>query len=183
MAGPFDDLVGELVPGQSGWLPLDEAGNPTGPATVVPEPAPALACAVRASTPDDIALGHDALMSESGAHLSAPLQNNPDRRQEGEEAPLPVVPTILLLNPDTAPAGVDLALVVSGNDLDGATEVSVNGVASAASGVTSTSCSTTVLAATLVEGSANVIVKTPNGDTNSLVLTVTAPVARGRDRR
>ena len=119
MAGAFDDLVGELTPGQSGWLPLDEAGSPTGPATIIPEPPPALACSVRASTPDDISAGHDALVSYAGAPLVAPLQNNPDRRTPGaEEPPLPLVPTILLLNPDTAFAGIDLPLVISGNDLD-----------------------------------------------------------------
>jgi hypothetical protein len=138
---------------------------------------------VRASTPDDISAGHDALVSYAGAPLVAPLQNNPDRRTPGaEEPPLPLVPTILLLNPDTAIAGIDLPLVISGNDLDEVINVSVNGVISAATGVTGTSVSTTVLAATLVEGSADVIAKTANEDSNSLVLSVTAPAGRSSGR-
>ena len=182
MAGQFDDLVGELTPGQSGWLPLDESGTPSGPATVSPPPGPdAKACSVKHNLQEDIDNGHDALVSSSGAPLIPPLTSNVDRRFPGDdEAPPPVVlvPTILSLTPATAPAGVDLALSIAGNDLDGATSVDVNGVASAATG-DSTTVTTTVLAATLVEGSANVMVVTPNGASNQLPLTITAPVGRG----
>jgi hypothetical protein len=174
MAGPFDDLVGELQPGDFGWLPLDEAGNPTGPATIEPPPAPALACSVKHNDQEAIDEGADALVSSAGATLNPPLQNNPDRRMPSDgEPPPPNPPSISLLNPSTAPLGADLALVVSGVDLDGATDVTVNGVASPATGVTGTSVSTTVLAATLVEGAASVTVTTPAGVSNALSLTVT----------
>lgn len=183
MAGLYDDQVGELAPGQTGWLPLDDAGVPSGPATVNPPPGPnAKACSVKHNEQEAVDDGADVLVSSSGAPLSPPLQSNVDRRAPGAEPPPPevLVPTITLITPDTAPAGVDLALAIAGNDLDGATEVLVNGTSSAATG-DATNITTTVLAATLVEGAASVVVSTPNGATNSLSLTVTAPV--GRDSR
>jgi hypothetical protein len=184
MAGLYDDQVGELAPGQTGWLPLADDGTPSGPATISPPPGPnAKACSVKHNEQEAIDAGHDVLVSSSGAPLSPPLQSNVDRRVGGPTEPPPevLVPTLTLLTPDTAPAGTDLSLMIAGNDLDGATEVLVNGTSSAVTAGTDSSVSTTVLAATLVEGSAIVSVTTPNGPSNTLSLTVTAPV--GRDSR
>jgi hypothetical protein len=185
MAGQFDDLVGELTPGQSGWLPLDESGTPSGPATISPPPGPdAKACSVKANTQEDVDNGHDALVSSSGAPLIPPLTSNVDRRfpNEGGDPPPPEVltPAITSLNPVSAPAGVDLALAIAGENLDGATAVDVNGIQSAVDpGGSAISVTTTVLGTSLAEGSANVMVVTPTGNTNQLPMEVTAPVGRG----
>jgi hypothetical protein len=185
MAGLYDDQVGELAPGQTGWLPLADDGTPSGPATISPPPGPnAKACSVKHNEQEAIDAGHDVLVSSSGAPLSPPLQSNVDRRV-GDQVPPPevLVPTLTLLTPDTAPAGVDLSLMIAGNDLDGATEVLVNGTSSPVVTGTESSVTTTVLAATLVEGAAIVSVTTPNGPSNTLSLTVTAPVGRDSRRR
>src|SRR3954466_16401910 len=101
MAGQFDDLVGELSPGDHGWLPLDEAGNPTGPATLQPPPPPALACAVRVTAEVPLPDGYDLLVSETGAPLVPPLTSNVDKR-DPDTYVAPVKPTITSLTPNTA---------------------------------------------------------------------------------
>ena len=104
MAGDFDHLVGELKPGQEGWLPLDDAGYPTGPATLAPPPPPALACAVQVNAQVPLPAGEDLLLSESGAHLEAPLQAHPDPRNPDVWVP-PPMPVITSLDPNTAECG------------------------------------------------------------------------------
>jgi len=110
--GQFDDLVGELSPGDYGWLPLDDAGNPSGPATLAPPPGPnAKACHVFA--PEE---GDDVLVSASGSPLSPPLNSNIDKRvgdTSPEEAPSPVLNSI---EPTTAECGsADFTLTCIGS--------------------------------------------------------------------
>jgi len=73
--GAYDDLVGELFPGESGWLPLDDVGTPAGPAVrELPDP-PQRACRVMANgqgAPGDI------LVTISGAPITPVMQPNTD---------------------------------------------------------------------------------------------------------
>src|SRR5688572_9534503 len=111
MPGPFDHLIGELSPGDKGWLPLDEDGNPSGPATLDPPPHPALACSVYANPKDPLEEDDHALMSSSGAPLETPLTSNVDRRVPGGDTPSP---TITSLSPNTAVANdpTDIEMIV-----------------------------------------------------------------------
>ena len=72
-------LVGELLPGQSGWLAIDADGNPAGTATLLPPPIGTPACSVMRG-PDPVPIGHDALTTLAGAPLVAPLNPSSDRR-------------------------------------------------------------------------------------------------------
>lgn len=178
MAGQFDDLVGELQPGDDGWLPLDEAGMPTGPATKLPPPPPALACAVSVNATVPLPEGESLLLSESGAELTPPLQNNPDRRVAGTE-PAAALPTISALSPNSAPAGVDLTLTISGTGLTGATNIDVSGTAHTPdAGGSDTSVSTTIPGVEMVAGTLQVLVVTPAGASTQLPLTVTGVAGR-----
>src|SRR4249920_1539404 len=105
MAGPFDDLVGELTPGQVGWLPLDEEGNPTGPATIHPPPPPALACSVMCNPNSPLPEGQHLLITPTGADLDPPLVSNVERRPEDYVGVAP--PAIVSLLPATAICGTD----------------------------------------------------------------------------
>ena len=117
MAGQFDHLVGELSPGDHGWLPLDEAGNPTGPATLQPPPPPALACAVYVTAEVPLPEGHDLLVSETGAPLIPPLTSNVDRRDPGSYVPpISDTPVIESIDPAFAELGsADFILTVTGD--------------------------------------------------------------------
>ena len=102
MAGPFDHFAGDLTPGQTGWLPLDADGNPTGPATKDPPPAPAFACSVMVNPAVPLPEGQHLLLSSTGADLSAPLQSNVDKRLPGTDAPTPPQSISLIsLNPNS----------------------------------------------------------------------------------
>lgn len=73
--GAYDNLIGELLPGESGWLPLDDDGVPSGPATR--ELAPdTRACRVTANHPSSV--GADLLVTNSGAPISQVMQANTD---------------------------------------------------------------------------------------------------------
>jgi hypothetical protein len=124
-----------------------------------------------ANSQEKVDAGEDALVTLTGAPITDHMTSNVDPR---EAAPPGVPPAISTLNPNTAVQGVDLPLTITGSDLAGVTDVSVNGVTSAATSVTATSVSTTVLGATLVTGTAVVFVTSPDGNSNSLNLTVTA---------
>lgn len=77
--GAYDSMVGELLPGDHGWLPIGPDGVPTGPATLDPPTDPAVqVCSVFANSPT--ASGADILVSGSGAPLVAPLIPNVDPR-------------------------------------------------------------------------------------------------------
>ena len=90
----FDHLAGELQPGDTGWLPLDASGVPSGPATISPPPGPdAKACSVSLTNG-----GH--LVSSTGAHLDPPLNSNVDRRVGDTSQPEPV--SLTSLNPTSA---------------------------------------------------------------------------------
>jgi len=182
MAGQFDDLVGELTPGQTGWLPLDEAGMPNGPATVEPPPGPnARACSVMANPNDPLPADQSMLLTTSGAELAPPLMSNVDRRF-GDSPEAPKVPVITSLAPATGPAAVDLALVITGTDLTGATAVTVGGTPATLGTVSGTAVEATVLAAQMASGTLQVSVTTPNGTSNELPLEVTGVVREGSHR-
>ena len=110
----FDEFIGDLAPGDEGWLPLDAAGYPSGPATLEPpEDLGAFACSVSVS--DD---GH--LVSSTGAPLDPPLNSNVDRRVN-EGVPDPI--SLTSINPTSAVIGsADFTLSVTG---EGFTENSV----------------------------------------------------------
>lgn len=119
----FDHLSGELQPGDTGWLPLDMDGNPSGPATVdPPPPSPELrACAV--------SLTHDGhLVSSAGAVLEPPLNSNVDRRT-GTTVPPPVeTPVLSYLAPATAVIGSpDFTLMCVGSGFNFASVIVFNG--------------------------------------------------------
>jgi len=99
MAGAYDHFIGELWPGAYGWLPLDEAGTPIGPATIDPPPqGPApqkvYACYVladaRVPLPDDA----DMLTTPTGAPITDHMNSNVDKRDDMQSmyksAPKPV---------------------------------------------------------------------------------------------
>jgi hypothetical protein len=83
--GAYDHFIGELWPGAFGWLPLDENGEPSGPATIEPPPEGTVACKVFANLQPNF--GADMLVSNSGAPLVPPLNPNPDVRVAGEVTP------------------------------------------------------------------------------------------------
>jgi hypothetical protein len=186
MPDPYVDLVGELQPGQEGWLPLDEAGSPSGPATLSPPPGPnAKACSVKRNSVENVDAGQDSLTTPTGAPLSPPLQSNVDRRFPNDPAnpPQAIPPSITALTPSTGPAGVDLSLGIEGIEFDGATGVDVSGTNLTPSSVTGTHIDVVVPAAQMVEGTVDVMVVTPAGASPTSPLTVTAPVGRDSRRR
>lgn len=115
MAGQYDHLIGELTPGATGWLPLDDAGTPSGPATLQPPPGPnAKACSVLASPQDEIDNGADALVTLTGAPITDHMESNVDRRAPGGQAP-PQTPVVNSLTPASCAIGdADFTLVVNG---------------------------------------------------------------------
>jgi len=128
MAGQFDDLIGELQPGQHGWLPLDEAGSPTGPATISPPPGPnAKACSVMATVPSDpVDPEDDLLVSSSGAPLVPPLNSNVDKRVGSG---VPVTPISLTsINPTSAVVGsAAFTLTATGTNFTAAVIINFDG--------------------------------------------------------
>jgi len=79
--GAYDHLIGDLWPGAFGWLPLDEFGEPSGPATIEAPPEGTPACKVFANAASSFAA--DLLVSASGAPLTPPLNPNSDVRVMG----------------------------------------------------------------------------------------------------
>jgi len=77
--GIHDDKVGELAPGDSGWLPLDAEGKPSGPATLLPPYLPVRACRVYANPPGSA----DLLVTNSGAPITDAMQAQTDYHQFG----------------------------------------------------------------------------------------------------
>lgn len=107
--GQYDSLVGELQPGQSGWLPLDAAGIPSGPASVVPPDFSPDARAAYVLRPHS---GPDQLVSATGAPLIGNLNSNIEKR-----VPPPPIPTIISVTPNTAEIGsADVTMVVEGTN-------------------------------------------------------------------
>jgi hypothetical protein len=120
MPGPFDDLVGELTPGQVGWLNIDAAGYPTGePATVnPPNPGPdVFASSVMCNPNSPLPDGQHLLLTSTGADLSPPLQSNVEKRDDDwKPAQPPQPPTISALTPNTAVSGdpTDIEMRITG---------------------------------------------------------------------
>jgi len=95
MAGAYDHLIGELQPGQTGWLPLDDNGMPNGPATLMPPPElGAKACSVRANPTVPLPDDEDALYTLTGAPITDHMESNVDRRVTPGEAVPPVLTSI-----------------------------------------------------------------------------------------
>jgi hypothetical protein len=185
MAGQFDDLVGELSPGDHGWLPLDEAGNPTGPATLQPPPPPALACAVRVTAEVPLPEGHDLLVSETGAPLIPPLTSNVDKR-DPDTYVAPVKPSIVSLTPNTAVSGdPDLEMLIEGTGFTPTSVIIFAGVEEPTDFHSDTSIGTGVKPSLFAPATCSVEVRDTAGVSNSLDFTFTDPAARGigQDRR
>lgn len=73
--GAYDNLVGELLPGESGWLPLGDLGEPIGPAVrVLPDP-PGRHCRVMAN---NVGQAGDILVTNTGAPITPIMQPNTD---------------------------------------------------------------------------------------------------------
>jgi hypothetical protein len=76
--GAYDQFIGELWPGATGWLPLDVNGTPSGPATLLPPDPPVVACHVFANyMPNADA---DMLVTITGAPITDNMQPNNDIR-------------------------------------------------------------------------------------------------------
>ena len=73
--GQFDDLKGELQPGQSGWLPISDDGTPNGSATLLP---PEVGSGIKACSVTLTSTGE--LVTLAGAPLEPPLNANNDYR-------------------------------------------------------------------------------------------------------
>jgi hypothetical protein len=117
MAGQYDHFVGELTPGQHGWLPLDENGTPIGPATIQAPIGPnAMACSVVCNSITPLPSNQDLLLSSSGAPITDHMQSNVDKRTQPYEAP-DQEPVIESLEPAFVSIGSpDFDLVVHGDN-------------------------------------------------------------------
>ena len=180
MAGQFDHLVGELTPGQSGWLPLDEAGNPTGPATLSPPPPPALACAVMVNSTVPLPEGEDLLTTNTGAPLTPPLQSQADPRSDdwvGPDSSVP--PSITSLLPNTAISGdpTDIEMLIEGTGFTPNSVIVFAGVDEPTDFHSETSIGTGVKPSLfVVPDTCEVFVRDDAGMSNSLNFTFTAPI-------
>jgi hypothetical protein len=176
MAGQFDSLVGELQPGDHGWLPLDEAGNPTGPATLAPPPPPALACAVKANATVPLPQDEHLLLSETGAELIPPLVSNVDKR-DADTYVAPVKPVINSLTPNTAIAGspTDIEMLIDGTGFTPHSVITFNGLDEPTDFHSATSIGTGVKPSLFtVPATCPVTVRNPDGVSNSVDFTFTA---------
>lgn len=183
MAGPFDDLVGELSPGQTGWLPLDEAGYPTGPAVIIPPPPPALGCAVTVNPHVPLPEGEHLLLSKTGAELKPPLVSNIDNRDDDWVAPTqPEVPSIISLTPSTAECGsLDVEMIIEGAGFTPSSVITFNGLDEPIVFYSPTSISTVVKPSLfIVPAICMVAVRDAAGTSNELPFDFTAPVVEGR---
>ena len=185
MPGPFDHLIGELSPGQKGWLPLDEAGEPTGPATLLPPPPPALACAVLANPKDPLEEDDHALVTPSGAPLETPLNPHTDNRDEDWQAPESnVAPVLNSLTPATAVAGdaTDITMIVDGTGFTAQSTIVFNGFDEPTTIISPTQVSTIVKPSIFGVSTCPVEVRNGTGTSNSLNFEFTAPALRGTRR-
>ena len=174
MAGQFDDLAGELTPGDTGWLPLDESGNPTGPATLLPPPPPALACPVMVNSEVPLPEGHSYLLSESGAELVPPLQSRSDPRPDDWVAP--EVPVIISLTPNTAVSGdPDLEMMIEGTGFTPDSVIIFAGQDEPTDYFSATSIGTGVKPSLFAPAICPVTVRNPTGVSNSVDFEFTAP--------
>lgn len=177
--GPYDDMVGELVPGQTGWLPLGDDGEPTGPATQFPPPPPALACSVKASTPEEIAAGNDAIVSSTGAPLKGPLTSNVDKR-DPDTWVAPTPPVIISLTPNTAECGsADLEMKVTGTGFTPDSVIVFNGHDEPTDFFSETEIGTGVKPSLFtVAATCPIFIRNLGGSSNVAEFTFTAPAGR-----
>ena len=84
--GAYDSLVGELLPGDSGFLTLDAAGTPTGAATLLPPAGQTPVIRVTAQSPSPTG---DVLTTTTGAALHAAMNASPDPRPTPPPPPPP----------------------------------------------------------------------------------------------
>jgi hypothetical protein len=158
--GEFDNLVGELSPGDYGWLPLDEAGNPSGPATLAPPPGPnAKACHVY-SPPE----GDDLLVTATGAPIVPPLNSNIDKRT-GDE-PADPAPTLGSISPITAECGsADITLTCTGTGFTPNSVIVFNGGEEPTTFVSETELTTGVKPSLVTEPVSVLVTVTDDGNT------------------
>jgi len=185
MGGAYDSLIGELTPGQSGWLPLDDAGTPSGPATIQPPPGPnAKACSVKASTPEEIAQGWDALLTSTGAPITDHNVSNVDRRYPNDPANS-APPVVSGISPSTAECGAaDIEMTVSGQNFTATSVITFNGLDEPTDFFSSTSLGTGVKPSLfVVPAVCPVAVRDAAGTSNSVDFEFTAPVGRDAGSR
>jgi hypothetical protein len=182
MAGQFDSLVGDLQPGDDGWLPLDDAGYPSGPATKLPPPPPALACSVTVNSTVPLPPGESLLLSETGAELVPPLTSNTDPR-DPDTWVAPPVPVIISLTPNTVECNSpDVEMMVEGTGFSPDSVIVFNGYDEPTDYFSPTSIGTGIKPSLFeVAAVCPVIVRGPGGESNSLDFTFTDPVARRID--
>jgi len=183
MSDPYVDLVGELQPGQEGWLPLDEAGSPSGPATLSPPPGPnAKACSVKRNSTENVDAGQDSLTTPTGAPLQPPLTSNVDRRYKQGETAKPVVSGI---SPSTVECGApDFEMTVSGSGFTADSIITFNGLDEPTDFFSSTSLGTGVKPSLfVVPAVCPVAVRGPGGTSNSVDFEFTAPAGRTTRRK
>lgn len=177
MAGRYDSLVGELTPGKYGWLPLGLDGVPSGPATLMPPPAPAMACNVFANPEGS----EEALVSASGAQLGEFLNSNVDWRDPEAISPPPLVPPVLTsITPDTAVVGDGLttfSLTATGSDFKADSVIVYGGVDAVTVFVDATSLTASPFNSATA-GPVEVSVRDGGGTSASLPLTWTAAAVR-----
>jgi len=183
MPGPYDHLIGELTPGQSGWLPLDNDGIPSGPATLKPPPAlDSKACSVMANSKNPLGPEDHALLTSTGAELDPPLVSNVDRRVTPGQPQEP--PVLDSLTPTGAVVGdPDLVLTLTGSNFTEGSVIVFNGGDEITTYVSPTSL-TTGVKPSLVGApiTVPVEVRDSGGRSNSLNFAFTAPVGRGAER-
>ena len=188
MAGPYDHLIGELTPGDKGWLPLDDTGTPNGPATLKPPPElNAKAASVMANAKDPLGPEDHALVSSSGAPLDPPLTSNVDRRVTPGESEVPQAPVVYSLTPNTAVANdpADITMIVNGSGFTEESVIVFNGYDEPTTFISETGVSTGVKPSIFeVEAVCPVLVRNGTTESNSAGFTFTPPVGRsGRSRR
>lgn len=171
----FDHLVGELAPGDKGWLPLDEAGTPNGDATLQPPPGPnARACSVTVNEQ-----GH--LVSSSGAALEPPLNSNIDKRV-GSTAP--VLPTLTTISPTSAVAATaSIPLTATGSGFTDQAVIVFAGADQATTFNSPSSLTATIDGTSSVAGTVQVSVRDSAGSTAELPFEFTAAGRSADDRK
>jgi len=173
--GPHDDKIGDLLPGNFGWLPLDSAGKPSGPATLAfPGIQTAVARVFASFQPN---LNIDALVTPAGGPLNDKMNANSDRlyipaRPNEPTAP----PTLASISPATAViGGADLVLTCTGTNFSPTCKIIFNGGEEPTTFISPTSVTTVVkpsLAST--PGAYPVVVRTELGETAPQSFTFTA---------
>jgi len=187
MAGPYDHLIGELTPGAKGWLPLDDAGVPSGPATLQPPPAlNAKAASVQANRTSPVPEDEHALYTSSGAEIVPPLNSNVDRRVTPGEPVAPATPVLYSLTPNTAVANdpTDITMVVNGSGFTAESIIVFNGNDEPTTLISDTGVSTVVKPSLfVVEATCPVEVRNGEAVSNSIGFMFTTPAARRGSRR